>query len=98
MTPEFEWDASKAEANLKSHGVSFEEALTVFADPLGKIFDDPDHSTGERRELIIGHSVEHRLVVVSFTERSSRTRIISAREATARERREYEENEDTRPT
>ena len=98
MTPEFEWDARKAEANLKNHGVSFEEALTVFADPLGKIFDDPDHSTGERRELIIGHSVEHRLVVVSFTERNTRTRIISAREATARERREYEENEDKRPT
>ena len=96
MTPEFEWDARKAEANLKNHGVSFEEALTVFADPLGKIFDDPDHSTGERRELIIGHSVEHRLVVVSFTERNTRTRIISARKATARERREYEEHEDTR--
>ena len=98
MTPEFEWDASKAEANLKNHGVSFEEALTVFADPLGKIFDDPDHSTGERRELIIGHSVGHRLVVVSFTERNTRTRIISAREATARERRAYEEHEDKRPT
>ena len=56
MTPEFEWDARKAEANLKNHGVSFEEALTVFADPLGNIFDDLDHSTGERRELLIGHS------------------------------------------
>lgn len=55
MTPEFEWDARKAEANLTNHGVSFEEALTVFADPLGKIFDDLDHSTSERRELIIGH-------------------------------------------
>ena len=98
MTPEFEWDARKAESNLKNHGVSFEEALTVFADPLGKIFDDPDHSTGECRELIVGHSVEQRLVVVSFTERNTRTRIISAREATARERREYEENEDKRPT
>ena len=98
MTPEFEWDALKAAANLKNHGVSFEEALTVFADPLGKIFDDPDHSTGERCELIIGHSAEHRLVVVSFTERNARTRIISAREATARERREYEENENKRPT
>ena len=98
MTPEFEWDARKAEANLKNHGVSFEEALTVFADPLGKIFDDPDHSTGERRELIIGHSAELRLVVVSFTERNTRTRIISAREATARERRDYEENKDKRAT
>ena len=98
MTPEFEWDARKAEANLKNHGVSFEEALTVFADPLGTIFDDLDHSTSERRELIIGHSAEHRLLVVSFTERNMRTRIISARDATARERRDYEENKDKRPT
>ena len=98
MTPEFEWDARKAEANLKNHGVSFEEALTVFADPLGNIFDDLDHSTGERRELLIGHSAEHRLLVVSFTERNARTRIISAREATARERRDYEENKDTGAT
>ena len=98
MTPEFEWDARKAEANLKNHGVSFEEALTVFADPLGNIFDDFDHSTDERRELLIGHSTEHRLLVVSFTERNTRTRIISAREATARERRDYEENKDKRPT
>ena len=75
MTPEFEWDGRKAEANLKNHGVSFEKALTVFADPLGNIFDDLDHSTGERRELLI-----------------------SAREATARERRDYEENKDKRPT
>ena len=92
MTPEFEWDARKAEANLKNHGVSFEEALTV------NIFDDLDHSTGERRELLIGHSTEHRLLVVSFTERNARTRIISAREATARERRDYEENKDKRAT
>ena len=92
MIPEFEWDAQKAAENLKNHGVGFEEAVTVFADPLANIFDDPDHSGEERRELIIGHSAEQRLLVVSFTDRGQRTRIISARQATARERRDYEEN------
>lgn len=92
MTPEFEWDATKAGDNLKSHAVAFEEALTVFADPLGKIFDDPDHSVEERRELIIGHSAKQRLLIVCVTERGRRTRIIGARKATARERRDYEEN------
>ena len=91
-TPEFEWDATKARENLKKHGVAFEEALTVFADPLARIFDDPDHSESERRELIVGHSAEQRLLVVSFTEERPRTRIISAREATSHERRDYEEN------
>jgi uncharacterized DUF497 family protein len=92
MTPEFEWDARKAAANLKNHGIAFDEAVTVFADPLANIFDDPDHSDDERRELIIGHSAEQRLLVVSFTERERRTRIISARQATARERNNYEDN------
>ena len=92
MPPEFEWDATKARENLKNHGVTFEEALTVFADPLARIFDDPDHSEDERRELIIGYSVQQRLVIVSFNERQPRTRIISAREATTHERRDYEEN------
>ena len=91
-TPEFEWDAAKARENLKKHGVAFEEALTVFADQLARIFDDPDHSDNERRELIIGYSAQQRLLVVSFTERPPRTRIISVREATAHERRDYEEN------
>ena len=72
--------------------MAFEEALTVFADPLARIFDDPDHSENEQRELIVGHSAQQRLLVVSFTERQPRTRIISAREATAFERRDYEEN------
>ncbi len=90
-TPEFEWDAQKAAENLRSHGVTFDEAVTVFADPLANIFDDPDHSGDERRELIIGHSAERRLMVVSFTERERRTRVISARQATARERKDYEE-------
>jgi uncharacterized DUF497 family protein len=92
MTPEFEWDAQKAAENLKNHGVAFDEALTVFADPLASIFDDPDHSGDERRELIIGHSAAQRLLIVSFTDRGQRTRIISARQATARERRDYEQN------
>ena len=91
MAPEFEWDAQKAEENKKRHGVPFEEALTVFADPLAAIFDDPDHSGDERRELIIGHSAAQRLLIVSFTERGRRTRIIGAREVTARERNDYEQ-------
>jgi len=96
MTPEFEWDARKAAENLKSHGVAFDEAVTVFADPLAKIFDDPDHSDDERRELIIGHSAAQRILVVSFTDRGRRTRIVSARQATARERKDYEEGNSKR--
>ena len=91
MTPEFEWDAQKAVDNVKNHGVGFDEALTVFADPLANIFDDPDHSGDERRELIIGQSVAPRLLIVSFAERGRRIRLISARQTTARERRDYEQ-------
>jgi hypothetical protein len=98
MIPEFEWDAQKAAENLKNHGVAFEEALTVFADPLANIFDDPDHSGDERRELIIGHSTEQRLLVVSFTDWGRRIRLISARQATTRERRDYEQNSPKRTT
>ena len=68
------------------------EAITVFADPLAKILDDPDHSRAERRELIVGHSSEQRLLVVSFTERVPRIRIIGARITTASERKAYEEH------
>lgn len=71
---------------------------TVFADPLANIFDDPDHSSDERRELIIGHSVQQRLLVVNFTDRPPRTRIIGAREATAHERHDYEQNTAKRST
>ena len=92
MDPEFEWDAAKAERNARKHGIGFEEALTVFADPLARIFDDPDHSSEEPRELIIGHSAKRRVVIVSFAEQGPRTRIISARKATKRERHDYEEN------
>jgi uncharacterized DUF497 family protein len=68
MSFQFEWDQAKAEENLKRHGVAFEEALTVFADPLARIFDDPDHSTDETREIIIGHSEKQRLLLVYFTD------------------------------
>jgi uncharacterized protein len=92
MSPEFEWDEEKAASNKKKHGVTFEEAATVFADPLAAIFDDEAHSVEEQREIIIGHSEEDRLLLVSFTERAGAIRIISARRATKRERRDYEEN------
>jgi uncharacterized DUF497 family protein len=98
MTPEFEWDAQKAADNLKNHRVAFDEALTVFADPLANIFDDPDHSGEERRELIIGHSTQQRLIVVSFADRGRRIRIISARQATAHERKDYEQDSPKRST
>jgi uncharacterized DUF497 family protein len=88
---QFEWDEEKASINLKKHGVSFEEAETVFGNPLARIFEDERHSFEERRDGIVGHSDENRLLVVSFTEKENDTiRIISAREATPKERREYE--------
>ncbi len=93
MAFEFEWHASKARDNATKHGVTFEEGLTVFRDPLANIFNDPDHSDVECRELIIGHSVMHRLVVVAFTQRSERIRLISARRATPQERRDYEQGQ-----
>ena len=93
MALEFEWDASKAKVNLTKHGIVFEEGLTVFRDPLAKIFDDPDHSNAETREIIIGHSTSQRLLVVGFTERAGRIRLINARVATARERHDYEQSQ-----
>jgi uncharacterized DUF497 family protein len=86
----FAWDPVKAAANRRLHRVSFEEALTVFANPLARIHDDPEHSEIERRECIVGHSARHRLLVVSFTERGREVRIISARRATRHEREDYE--------
>ncbi|AKG22927.1 BrnT family toxin [Calothrix sp. 336/3] len=88
----FEWDESKADANLKKHSVSFEEAKTVFDNPMAVIFDDEVHSIDEQREIIIGHSQKNRLLLVSFTERSNSIRIISARLVTRREREDYEQN------
>jgi len=89
---DFEWDARKAARNLKKHGVSFAEAMSVFADPQGTIFNDPDHSADERREIIVGHSTRPRLLVVGFAERSGRVRIITARRASRAETTRHEEN------
>jgi uncharacterized DUF497 family protein len=90
--PQFEWDPKKARSNEAKHAVSFEEAITVFADPLARIFEDPTHSEGERREIIIGHSNERRLILVSFTGTENNIRLLSARKATQMERKDYEEN------
>lgn len=87
----FEWDPEKAEANLTDHGVSFAEAETTFGDPLSMNMADPDHSEREHRFIVLGMSDRYRLLVVSYTERPPRTRIISARLATRHERRQYEE-------
>lgn len=87
---EFEWDANKAAANVAKHGVSFSEAMTVFGDPLEITISDPDRSDAEHRFLSMGFSGAERFLVVAYTEREGRTRIISAREATPRERRQYE--------
>ena len=91
MNLRFEWDARKALTNQVKHGVSFEEAMSVFSDPLARIFDDPDHSVAESREIIIGLSQNQRLLIVCFTEPSNTVRILSARKATKNERQDYEE-------
>lgn len=88
----FEWQASKAGANVRKHGVSFEEAAAVFTDPLARILNDPDHSADESREIIVGHSTRQRLLIVSFAERDGTIRIISARAVTKRERHDYEQS------
>lgn len=93
MALTFEWDPHKDAANRRKHGVGFDEALTVFADPLGRIVDDPRHSRGERRLTLLGLSVRRRLLAVMFTERGEdRVRIISARRATRHECHDYEES------
>lgn len=86
----FEWDSEKERENIKKHGVSFQEATTVFGDPLAATIPDPDHSHGEERFLTVGLTAGHRLVVVSHTEQGDNFRIISAREANSHERRTYE--------
>ena len=93
MALQLEWDPEKAKTNLFSHRVSFEEAGTVFGDPLGKIVDDPRHSGDEKRYVLLGHSEQHRLLAVMFTDRGEAVRLISARTATRRERREHEEDQ-----
>ena len=90
----FEWDPRKAERNLALHQVSFDEASTAFRDPLSKTIDDPIHSTDEERYVLIGRSHRDRLLVVVHTERGDRIRIISARIASNRERRQHEEEAD----
>lgn len=89
---QFTWDPAKAASNQQKHGVSFEEAVTVFFDPLARIHDDPDHSVGEPREVITGFATGGRLLLVSFTERGETVRIINARVANTRERRNHEES------
>jgi uncharacterized DUF497 family protein len=91
MALEFEWDPAKAELNLKEHGVSFDEATTVFRDTLSITIADPDHSDSEDRFIDIGMSHRGQLLVVSYTERKDKIRIISARRATRTERKSYEE-------
>jgi len=87
----FEWDPRKAEINLRKHGVSFTEAGTVFSDDLAITVPDPDHSHEEDRYITIGWSNRRRLLMVSHTDRGDIIRIISARELTKAERKEYEE-------
>lgn len=92
MSVRFEWHLTKAARNLRKHGVGFDEATTVFNDPLARVLDDEDHSADEERQIIVGHSLWKRLLVVSFTERANEAiRIISARAATRKERRRYED-------
>jgi uncharacterized protein len=91
MALEFAWDPQKAEANRQKHGVSFDEATTIFTDPLSLTISDPDHSEREERWLLLGRSKAGALLVVTYVERGVRIRLISARTATRRERRDYEE-------
>jgi uncharacterized protein len=90
MALEFEWDARKAATNRAKHGVTFDEAATVFGDSLGQITDDPRHSTEEERLVLLGLSHRGRLLAVMFTERGSTIRLISARRATRHEQQAYE--------
>jgi hypothetical protein len=88
----YDWDAAKATRNAKKHGVTFEEAASVFGDPLAYTFADPDHSEGEERLLTFGLSLNRRILVVSHIEHAQGIRIVSAREATAHERKIYQED------
>ena len=94
MSVLFEWDQDKAKSNHRKHRVSFDEAQTVFLDELSITQPDPKHSLKEERLIILGMSNKHRLLVVSFTERGHKIRLISARKATRVERKRYEQKED----
>jgi uncharacterized DUF497 family protein len=87
----YEWDAAKARANIRKHGLSFDEAATVFLDQLALTFPDPYHSDDEVREITIGHTAAQQVVFVSHVRRSEGVRIISARKATRKECEQYEE-------
>ncbi len=87
---QFEWDREKAKKNTRKHKVSFDEAMTVFYDPLSATFDDPDHSVDEQRLITVGYSSRGRLLMVSHTERGKAIRIINARIATTHERKRHE--------
>lgn len=87
----FEWDREKAKKNLRKHKTSFDEAVTVFYDPLAATFDDPDHSNDELRLITLGYSSNGRLLVVAHTERGKSIRIINARPATIQERNRHED-------
>jgi uncharacterized DUF497 family protein len=89
----FEWDEEKNERNVRKHGVTFEEACTIFGDPLSVTIDDPSHSVRELRWVTLGNSAKRRLLVVVHTDRGGSIRIISARMATRHERKTYEEGE-----
>jgi uncharacterized DUF497 family protein len=91
MSLRFEWDGRKARSNLRVHGVSFEEAATVFGDPFSLTISDPEHSVSEDRWVILGYSFRQRLLVVVHSEHAEVVRIISARPASSREREAYEE-------
>ena len=91
MGPIFEWDEGKARQNSSKHGVSFEEAATVFEDPLSLTIEDPIHSDRERRFVTLGQSVQGRMLVIVHTDRIDKIRIISSRAATPHERKSYEE-------
>ena len=88
---QFEWDPEKDQQNQAKHGVSFDEASSVFGDPFALTIDDPDHSSEEKRFLTTGYSNRQRLIIVAHTDRDERVRLINAREVTAAERRTYEE-------
>jgi uncharacterized DUF497 family protein len=95
MSYRFEWDDDKARSNQTKHGISFDEAATVFDDSLARIFDDELHSINEVREIIIGHSIKDRLLLICFAERPKEMiRIISAGLPTKKERKDYEETVD----
>ena len=88
---EFEWDPKKATANIRKHDVTFQEAATVFGDPLAVTFEDPDRSVNENRQITFGLSLQKRFLIVSHTERGGQTRIINARLMDRNERKIYEE-------